>query len=100
MKTVEEENEIERVKHVAMLRDRARIFREVFDNTRGQLVIEYLAKNFGTLTGFPPNQLDMQGRTDALQTWRKLGHFDVIQYIKYQLEFKESEHVDPSLPSP
>jgi hypothetical protein len=93
-KTVDEENEIARAERKSKLRDQARLFREVFGNPPGKAVLEALTVKFQTASGFPPNQLDDQGRTDALQTWRKLGHFDVMAYIKVQIEFKETEHVN------
>lgn len=88
-KTVEEENAIAKAKRLAILRDRARLFREVLGSPHGVLVLEFLESRFQTTTGFPPNQLDDHGRTDALQTWRKLGHHDVMQFIKQTLEWKE-----------
>jgi hypothetical protein len=95
-RTVEQENTLERERLRSQIRDRARIFREVLGTPRGQLVIEALMVNFKTGSSFPPNQLDDHGRTDALQTWRKLGHFDVLQFIKLQLEWKESDYVNTS----
>lgn len=96
MATVDEDNLVEREKRRAAIRERARIFREVLSTPHGKIVLDTLATNFKTGSGFPPNQLDNQGRTDALQTWRKLGHFDVLQYIQTQLDYKESEHVNSS----
>lgn len=93
--TVEQDNEVARAAKLTEIRDRMRIFHEVLDNPRGRMVIDYIAKNFQTQSGYPPNQLDDHGRTDALQTWRKLGHFDVVRFIKDQLESKEIEHVHP-----
>lgn len=94
-RTVDEENEIAKAKRLSTIRDRARIFREVLGSPHGKLLIGYLAENFKTGSGFPPNQLDDHGRTDALQTWRKLGHFDVLHYINTQIEWRESD-VHPS----
>lgn len=88
-KTVEQENDIERERRKAKLRDQARVFRELFSTSLGKTVLEALNANFKTSAGFPPNQLDDQGRTDALQTWRKLGHFDVLAYIKLQIDTKD-----------
>lgn len=88
-KTVEQENEIEREKRKTKLRDQARVFRELFSTSLGKTVLEALNANFKIHAGFPPNQLDDQGRTDALQTWRKLGHFDVLAYIKLQIDTKD-----------
>jgi hypothetical protein len=89
-KTVEQENEVERERRKSLLRDQARVFRELFSTPSGKVVLDALNANFKTSSGFPPNQLDDHGRTDALQTWRKLGHYDVLAYIKIQMEFKES----------
>jgi len=47
----------------------------------------------------PPNQLDNNARTDPLATWRKLGHWDVLETIHNAIEWKESDHVHPSKPS-
>lgn len=95
-RTVEQDNEIAKAELKSKLRDRARIFREVLGNPRGQMVLDALVANFRTASGFPPNQLDDHGRTDALQTWRKLGHFDVLHYIQTQLDYKESDYVHTS----
>lgn len=92
--TVEEHNEIEQERLRTKIRDRARIFRELFgswDNRtpHGEVVLEALLAKFGH--ALPPNVLDSNGRTDEYQTWRRLGHFDVLEYIKTQLEWKESK---------
>ena len=80
-----------------MIRDRARIFREVLANPRGDLVLEALEDVFRLRTRYPPNMLDDHGRSDPIQTARKAGHYDVIGFIRDQLEFKESDHnVHPS----
>lgn len=89
MATVDEENEIAKAKLKSSIRDRARIFREVLGSPRGKLVLEALNTKFSH--ALPPNVLDNNGRTDEYQTWRRLGHFDVLEYIKTQLEWKESE---------
>jgi hypothetical protein len=92
---VEEENAVARAKKLAQIRDRARIFREVLGSPRGMLVLDALRHNFGyeSTAGIPPNRLDDGGRTDALQTHRKLGEYSVIRWIEIQLEWKESnEH--------
>jgi hypothetical protein len=101
MPTVEEQNEIERERVRTRYRDRARIFREVFGlwdkpTTHGKVILDALLAKFGH--ELPPNVLDNNGRTDEYQTWRRLGHFDVLEYIKAQLEWKESEYtnVNPS----
>jgi hypothetical protein len=93
-KTVEQENEIERHKQLTRIRDRARVFQEVFGGPRGQLALKALKDKF--VHALPPNVLDNNGRTDEYQTWRRLGHFDVMEYIHQQLTWKESEHVDTS----
>jgi hypothetical protein len=94
MPTVEEDNEIARAKKLTQIRDRARIFREVLGSPRGTLVLDALRHNFGyeTTAGIPPNRLDDQGRTDALQTHRKLGEYSVIRWIEIQLEWKEANN--------
>ena len=98
---VEEQNAVDRERLKTQIRDRARIFREVFGTwdkptTHGKVVIDGLLAKFGHT--LPPNVLDNNGRTDEYQTWRRLGHFDVLEYIKTQLNWKESDHVNPSGP--
>jgi hypothetical protein len=88
---VEQDNEIERAKLKSKLRDQARQFRELFSTPLGKSVLETLNLKFQTAGGFPQNQLDNQGRTDALQTWRKLGHHDFMAYIKLQMDYKEAD---------
>ena|SRR5277367_1066887 len=88
-------NETEKAKRLSAIRDRARIFREVLGTPRGKLVLDFLVDRFKTTSGYPPNQLDNQGRTDALQTWRKQGHFDVIHFINDQLS-ESYEHTSSS----
>jgi hypothetical protein len=90
-KPIAEENEDERTRQLTRTRDRARIFREVLDNPRGKLVIAALIAKFGH--ALPPNVLDSNGRTDEYQTWRRLGHFDVMEFIQTQLEYQD---VNPS----
>lgn len=98
MSTVAQDNEIERARRLALVRDRARIYREVLLNPRGALVLEELRRAFGydRTAGIPPNRLDENGRTDELQTHRKLGEYSVIRWIELQLEYKEQEHVNAS----
>jgi hypothetical protein len=91
-KTISEENEAARTRQLTRTRDRARIFREVLANPRGKLVLEALLDKFGH--ALPPNVLDSNGRTDEYQTWRRLGHFDVMEFIQTQLEYQD---VNPSL---
>jgi hypothetical protein len=95
-RSVEEDNEVERAKALTRIRDRARIFREVLGNSRGELVLDELRKAFKYGEGIPKNMLDDIGRTDALQTHRKLGEYSVIRWIEIQLEWKESDYVNPS----
>ena len=97
--TAEQQNAVEREKALARIRDRARIFREVFGargahTPHGQVIIDALLAKFGH--SLPPNVLDNTGRTDEYQTWRRLGHFDVMEYIYTQLDYKETDHVDTS----
>jgi hypothetical protein len=98
--TVDQQNLIEREKLKSKLRDQARQFRELFSTPLGKSVLETLSAKFQTAAGFPPNQLDNQGRTDALQTWRKLGHHDVMAYVNLQIAYKESDHGNTSQPGP
>ena len=92
MNTVEQDNEIDKARLLAALRDRARVFRELFSTPLGKTVLETLDAAFGR--GIAMNVLDNVGRTDALQTWRKQGQNDVINYIHTQIA--EKEHVNPS----
>ncbi len=94
MNTVEQDNAVEKAKRLAKFKDQARVFREIFDSPHGKIVLAALNTKFSH--ALPPNVLDNNGRTDEYQTWRRLGHFDVLEYIKTQLEWKESEHVHPS----
>lgn len=100
---IEEENEITAERKRSAIRDRARTFRELFGvwgapTPHGKIVLDALTTKFGHV--LPPNVLDSTGRTDEYQTWRRLGHFDVLEYIRTQLEWKESEHVNPSSSRP
>jgi hypothetical protein len=99
-RSVEEENTLAKEKRLSVIRDRARIFREVLGSPRGALVLDALRANFGFdgTGGIPPNITDDHGRTDEWQTARKLGVYSVIRYIELQLEWKESEHVNTSGP--
>lgn len=97
--SVEQQNAAERERVRTQIRDRARIFREVFGSwdkptAHGKVILDGLLSKFGH--ALPPNILDNNGRTDEYQTWRRLGHFDVLEYIKTQLEWKESDYVNPS----
>jgi hypothetical protein len=91
---VEEENEVVKVSRLAVLRDQARVFRELFSTPLGKKVLETLGLRFGH--GIAMNVLDNVGRTDALQTWRKQGQNDVINYIHTQIAEKENEHTSDS----
>jgi hypothetical protein len=95
-RSVEEENEVEKAKALARIRDRARLFRETFGSTRGSLVLDEIRRAFKYGEGIPKNILDAHDRTDALQTHRKLGEYSVIRWIEIQLEWKESDYVNPS----
>ena len=93
--TVEQHNAVEKAKQLQRLRERALIFREVFGHKgaptkHGGVILDALIQKFGH--ALPPNVLDNNGRTDEYQTWRRLGHFDVLEYINTQLEWKESDH--------
>jgi hypothetical protein len=96
MLSAEEQNAVDRERIKTQIRDRARIFREVFATTHGKAILEALLVKFGH--ALPPNVLDNNGRTDPYQTWRRLGHFDVLEYIKTQIEWREDEH--SRLPGP
>jgi len=87
--TVEQENEITQAKRLSVLRDQARQFRELFSTPLGKSVLQVLNIKFQTIGVFADNVLDAQGRTDALRTWRDLGHFDVLAYINLQIAYKE-----------
>lgn len=97
--SVEEQNAVDRERIKTQIRDRARLFREVFGTwdkptVHGKVILDALIVKFGNAGhNLPPQILDNNGRTDEYQTWRRLGHFDVLEYIKTQLEWKE--HVNP-----
>lgn len=91
--TVEEENRIAAERVRALTRERTRIFQQVFGpwgspTAHGKVMLDALAAKFGH--ALPPNVLDKNDRTDPYQTWRRLGHFDVLEYLRMQLEWKES----------
>jgi hypothetical protein len=97
--TVAEENELARAQQLQRIRERARAFQEIFGTpgqptTHGRIMLEALQAKFGH--ALPPNVLDNNGRTDPYQTWRRLGHFDVLEYLNTQLAWKESDHVNTS----
>ena len=99
MPTVEQDNEIERARQLARLRERAQIFREVFGTVdaptkHGKIILDALHATFGR--GLPKNMLDDHGRTDMWQTARRLGHYDVLETIYDALKWKESDHVNSS----
>jgi hypothetical protein len=87
--TIEEDNEVSKQERLARLRDRARVFREVFTSPHGKQIMDAFMVKFGH--ALPPNVLDNNGRTDEYQTWRRLGHFDVLEFIKTQIEWRESD---------
>jgi hypothetical protein len=95
---IEQQNEIAAAMARSRLRDRSRVFREVFQGPQGQLILASLKQKFSH--DLPPNILGLDGHTDPYQTWRRLGHFDVLEYITQQINWKESDHVDPSPSSP
>jgi hypothetical protein len=92
MNTVEQDNEVEKTRRLTALRQQARTFRELFTTPLGKSVLEILETKFGH--GIAMNILDNNGRTDELQTWRRQGSNDVINYIHIQIA--EKEHVNPS----
>jgi len=96
--TVLEENTLERERIKAKIRDRARIFREAFGTPQGQMAFAALVEKF--TYALPPNVLDNNGRTDEYQTWRRLGHFDVLEFITQNIDYREVPDVYPSKPSP
>lgn len=91
--SIEQENEVKRQEQITRMRDRARVFREIFTSPHGKQIIEAFMVKFGH--ALPPNVLDNNGRTDEYQTWRRLGHFDVMEFIKTQIEWRET-NVDSS----
>jgi hypothetical protein len=97
--TVEEENQVAKAQQMQRIRERARTFQEIFGapgapTRHGKIMLEALQAKFGH--ALPPNVLDNTGRTDPYQTWRRLGHFDVLEYLNTQLAWKESDHVNTS----
>jgi hypothetical protein len=98
-RTVDEQNLVDRAKILARVREESKIFREVFglpgERTRhGQVILDVLHRKFGR--GLPKNVCDDHGRTDALQTWRNLGHYDVLEAIHETITWKESDHAHSS----
>lgn len=96
---VDEANEVARKERLTLIRDRSRVFKEVFgtwdkQSAHGKIIIEALTVKFGH--ALPPNVLDSIGQTDPYQTWRRLGHFDVLEFIRTQLEWQEKDNVSSS----
>lgn len=97
--TIEEQNAVAAEERRARIRDRAHAFQQVFGcweepSGPGAVMIAALLAKFGNPPGehgLPPNVLDKAERTDPYQTWRRLGHFDVLEYIRAQLEWKEQQ---------
>lgn len=96
--SVEEDNAVAAEAARTRIRERARAFQQVFGawdkpTAHGKLILDALIVKFGNEQGhnLPPNVLDDHGRTDPYQTWRRLGHFDVLEYIRTQLDWKEHE---------
>lgn len=87
--SIEQENEIAKQEQLARIRDRARVFREIFTSPHGKLIMEAFMQKFGH--ALPPNVLGSDGHTDPYQTWRRLGHFDVLEFIKTQIEWREND---------
>jgi hypothetical protein len=101
--TVAEENEVERARVLQRMREKAAVFREVFGapgqlTPHGKVIMDALHATFGR--GIPKNVLDAHDRCDPLQTWRALGHRDVLESIYDAIAWKESEHVNPSSSRP
>jgi hypothetical protein len=101
--TVDEDNAVEKERKLRVIRERAQVFRDVFGpagspTKHGGIILEALQAKFGHV--LPPNVLDNHGRTDPYQTWRRLGHFDVLEYITQQITWKETTHEHPSRSSP
>ena len=62
--TTDQENEVARARKLALIRDRARIFREVFGphgqpTPHGKIILEALREKFGH--SLPPNVLIIKG---------------------------------------
>ena len=95
--TVDQENEVARQRKLTQTRERCRIFIEVFGpygkpTPHGKVILDFLHTKFGA--ALPPNVLDKNDHTDEYQTWRRLGHFDVLETIRQATEWKEQSHVD------
>lgn len=98
MPTVEQDNEVARAAHLARMRAERDAFLTTFGppgnrTVHGAIILTCLERLCGKT--IPKNQLDNNGRTDALQTHRVLGHWDVLQVILETIEWKET-HVNTS----
>jgi hypothetical protein len=99
MPTVAEQNEAERAKKLAHMKHVGAAFRDVFGppdkrTPLGGVILTELERFCGR--NIPQNVLDNNGRVDELATWRKLGRWDVLETIRNAIEWRESEHVQPT----
>lgn len=94
MNTVEEDNKVARAKELARIRNARNIFLEVFGprekrTVHGKFILDTLTAKFGR--GLPKNVTTEAGITDTPMTFRRFGHYDVLEAINDIIEWKESE---------
>jgi hypothetical protein len=99
MTTVAQQNQIEHAKLIARMRNVRDAFLQTFGPPEqrtplGKVILDELERFCGR--NIPQNMLDSNGRVDALATWRKLGRWDVLETIHNAIEWRESDHVNPS----
>jgi hypothetical protein len=100
--TVEQQNAIARERELSRIREARNIFLEVFGppekrTPHGKFILDTLTAKFGR--GLPKNVTD-NGTTDIPLTFRKFGHYDVLEAINDIIEWRETDHVHPSSTSP
>lgn len=100
---VQEENEVERARQLQRYRSMRDAFVAVFGppgqrTPQGAIILDELEK-FTNWTKLIREQ-DTTGQTDIYRTGIKEGRREVMQAIHNLIEWKESEHVHPSSPSP
>lgn len=98
---VQEENEVERGKQLQRYRSMRDAFVAVFGppgkrTPQGAIILDELEK-FTNWTKLIREQ-DSTGQTDIYRTGIKEGRREVMQAIHNLIEWKESEHVNPSNP--
>lgn len=101
--SVEEENQAARAQQLQRYRTMRDAFVSVFGppgqrTPHGTIILDELEK-FTNWTKLIREQ-DSTGQTDIYRTGIKEGRREVMQAIHNLIEWKESDHVNPSVPGP